>query len=177
MEPSVAYVIHRAELRKLIMTRPEVTETVVQTLASALRQLVTLVEDLSLRHVTARVAKMLLDQEATNREGRAHCAACGPNTAGVASQERERRRLKAVPHAHRSRSDPSGLPPVGAGPVKDNSTIFVFLATGAPRQDVFGPFQVHSQRSEDDGRVGLSSMPNGKMNAIQVQDAIVGEQM
>ena len=36
----------------------------VQALAGALRHLVTLVEDLSFRHVTARVAKILLEQEA-----------------------------------------------------------------------------------------------------------------
>ena len=40
----------------------------VQSLASALRHLVALVEDLSLRHVTARVAKILLDQEASSQE-------------------------------------------------------------------------------------------------------------
>jgi CRP-like cAMP-binding protein len=68
MEPSVVYVIHRAELRRLIMMRPQVAEAVVQTLASALRHLVVLVEDLSLRHVTARVAKMLLEQEASTQE-------------------------------------------------------------------------------------------------------------
>jgi CRP-like cAMP-binding protein len=69
LEPSVIYVIRCIELRRLIMTRPEVAEAVVQTLASALRHLVVLVEDLSLRHVTARVAKILLDQEASAREG------------------------------------------------------------------------------------------------------------
>ncbi len=69
IEPSVIYVIRRVELRRLIMTRPEVAEAVVQTLASALRHLVVLVEDLSLRHVTARVAKILLDQEASAQEG------------------------------------------------------------------------------------------------------------
>lgn len=68
MEPSVVYVIRRAELRQLIVTRPEVAEAVVQTLASALRHLVALVEDLSLRHVTARVAKILLDQEASSQD-------------------------------------------------------------------------------------------------------------
>ena len=69
MEPSIVYVIQRAELRKLIMTRPEVAEAVVQTLASALHHLVALVEDLSLRHVAARVAKILLEQEASTQEG------------------------------------------------------------------------------------------------------------
>jgi CRP-like cAMP-binding protein len=68
MEPSIVYVIRRAELRTLIMTRPEVAEAVVQTLTSALRHLVALVEDLSLRHVTARVAKILLDQEIASQE-------------------------------------------------------------------------------------------------------------
>ena len=40
----------------------------VQSLASALRHLVALVEDLSLCYVTARVAKILLDQEASSQE-------------------------------------------------------------------------------------------------------------
>jgi CRP-like cAMP-binding protein len=69
LEPSTIYVISRVELRKLILTRPEVAEAVVKTLANALRHLVSLVEDLSLRHVTARVAKILLDQEASAQEG------------------------------------------------------------------------------------------------------------
>lgn len=69
IEPSVIYVIRRIELNRLIMSRPEVAEAVVQTLASALRHLVVLVEDLSLRHVTARVAKILLDQEASAQKG------------------------------------------------------------------------------------------------------------
>jgi CRP-like cAMP-binding protein len=69
MEPSTVYIIRRAELHKLILTRPEVAEAVVKTLANALRHLVSLVEDLSLRHVTARVAKILLDQEASIQEG------------------------------------------------------------------------------------------------------------
>ncbi len=64
MEACTIYVIQRTELRKLIVERPAVAEGVVQVLASALRHLVTLVEDLSFRHVTARVARLLLDQEA-----------------------------------------------------------------------------------------------------------------
>ena len=82
MEPSVVYVIRRAELRKLIVTRPEMAGAVVQTLASALRHLVALVEDLSLRHVTARVAKILLEQEASFQEGTARLS---PDTAGDGS--------------------------------------------------------------------------------------------
>ncbi len=63
MEASTIYVIRRADLQALIRSRPEVANAVVQTLAQALRHLVVLVEDLSLRHVTARVAKLLLKQE------------------------------------------------------------------------------------------------------------------
>jgi CRP-like cAMP-binding protein len=63
MEPTTVYVIRRADLQALIRSRPEVANAVVQTLAHALRHLVTLVEDLSLRHVTARVAKLLLEQD------------------------------------------------------------------------------------------------------------------
>jgi CRP-like cAMP-binding protein len=69
VEPGVIYVIRRAELRKLITTRPEVAEAVVLTLAKTLRHLVALVEDLSLRNVAARVAKILLDQEASAQQG------------------------------------------------------------------------------------------------------------
>jgi CRP-like cAMP-binding protein len=68
MEPSIVYVIRRAELHHLIVTRPQVAEAMVQTLARALRHLVALVEDLSLHHVTARVAKILLDQEAASQQ-------------------------------------------------------------------------------------------------------------
>lgn len=63
LEPSTVYLIRRAELQALIRSRPEVANAVVQTLAQALRHLVALIEDLSLRHVTARVAKLLLEQE------------------------------------------------------------------------------------------------------------------
>jgi CRP-like cAMP-binding protein len=68
METSEVYVIRRADLRTLILTRPQVAEAVVRTLTGALRHLVSLVEDLSLRHVTARVAKILLEQERTSRQ-------------------------------------------------------------------------------------------------------------
>ncbi len=73
MEASIVYVIRRADLRVLITTRPQVAAAVIQTLTGALRHLVELVEDLSLRHVTARVAKILLDQEEASRKAqRAH---------------------------------------------------------------------------------------------------------
>ena len=69
MEPSVIYSVGRAELQKLMLERPAVAAAAVRTMASALRHLVTLVEDLSFRHVTARVAKILLDQEEATAVG------------------------------------------------------------------------------------------------------------
>jgi len=69
LESSVVYMIRRTDVRTLIVTQPAVAEAVVQTLAHALRHLVVLVEDLSLRHVAARVAKILLDQEVSAQAG------------------------------------------------------------------------------------------------------------
>ncbi len=69
MEPTTVYVISGAELRRLIVERPGVAEATVHSLAAALRHLVTLVEDLSFRHVRARVAKILLEQEERAERG------------------------------------------------------------------------------------------------------------
>jgi CRP-like cAMP-binding protein len=69
LEPSVVYATSSASLRRLIRERPGVAEAAVQSLAAALRHLVTLVEDLSFRHVTARVAKILLEREASAEAG------------------------------------------------------------------------------------------------------------
>lgn len=63
LEPTVVYATGGAQLRRLIAERPPVALATVHTLAAALRALVALVEDLSFRHVRARVAKILLEQE------------------------------------------------------------------------------------------------------------------
>ena len=89
IEPSIIYGIGRAELRKLIASRPEVAQAVVQSLAQALRHLVMLVEDLSLRHVTARVAKILLDQEVAEGEGRLQHRITQQEMAALAGTARE----------------------------------------------------------------------------------------
>lgn len=62
MEPTVVYATSGAQLRRLIRERPEIALATVQTLATALRSLVALVDDLSFRHVRARVAKILMEQ-------------------------------------------------------------------------------------------------------------------
>jgi len=70
LEPSVVYATGGAELRRMIAERPAVAQATVRALAMALRHLVSLVEDLSFRHVTARVAKILLEQERATVGGR-----------------------------------------------------------------------------------------------------------
>jgi CRP-like cAMP-binding protein len=69
MEPTVVYAISGDQLRRLIRERPGVAEATVRSMAAALRHLVTLVEDLSFRHVRARVAKILLEQETRASDG------------------------------------------------------------------------------------------------------------
>lgn len=65
VEKSIVYVLNRTQLQHLIAERPMIATAAVQTLASALRHMVALVEDLSFRHVTGRVAKILLNHHAT----------------------------------------------------------------------------------------------------------------
>lgn len=68
MEPTVVYATSGSQLQRLIGERPGLAVAAVQTLARALRALVTLVEDLSFRHVSGRVAKILLEQEEQNAQ-------------------------------------------------------------------------------------------------------------
>jgi CRP/FNR family transcriptional regulator len=69
IEPCTVYMLGSAELRRLLLDRPAVAAAAVQSLAGALRHLVELVERLSFRHVTSRVAKILLDQETARAQG------------------------------------------------------------------------------------------------------------
>lgn len=63
LEPSEVLMLSGEALRQLIAERPAVATAVVAALARALRHMVGLVEDLSFRHVTERVAKLLLEQQ------------------------------------------------------------------------------------------------------------------
>jgi CRP/FNR family transcriptional regulator len=60
MEESIVYLFPKAELTALIRSTPEIGLAVLRVFARRLRQLTRLVEDLSFRHVTSRVAKLLL---------------------------------------------------------------------------------------------------------------------
>ncbi|WP_052891020.1 Crp/Fnr family transcriptional regulator [Thermogemmatispora carboxidivorans] len=89
LEPSTVYSIGRQELRRLIRERPAVAEGVIAALALALRHLVGLVEDLSFRHVTARVARILLEQEQALAEGRQARRLTQQEMAAIAGTARE----------------------------------------------------------------------------------------
>jgi CRP/FNR family transcriptional regulator len=60
MEESIVYLFPTADLLRLVRSSPEIALGVIRVFAQRLRHLTRLVEDLSFRHVTARVAKLLL---------------------------------------------------------------------------------------------------------------------
>ncbi len=60
LEDGVVYALWREDVQRLLANHPAIALSVIQVLASRLRYMVGLVEDLSFRHVRARVAKMLL---------------------------------------------------------------------------------------------------------------------
>lgn len=60
IDPTSLYILASADLQALMLGMPAISRNVVRILASRLRHLVELVEDLSFRHVTGRVAKILL---------------------------------------------------------------------------------------------------------------------
>ena len=62
--------------------------------------------------------------------------------------------------------------------VLDEATpaIFVFLGAGAQGQHFSAALQIHSQRRKNHGRIRLGAMPHREMDAIEVDDAVVGEQ-
>ena len=62
LEPSVIWVIRREILLRLMEQQPALARQVIQDLAGRVMHLVRLVEDLSLRSVEARLARLLLEQ-------------------------------------------------------------------------------------------------------------------
>jgi CRP/FNR family transcriptional regulator len=62
LEPTLIYGIRGEDMRRLFWEYPSVATKVIEILALRLRHMVSLVEDLSFRQVTGRVAKVLLEQ-------------------------------------------------------------------------------------------------------------------
>lgn len=61
MSPVVLYEIRRNDITDILLNYPQVAINTAKVLAEQVRQLVTLVEDLSFRHVISRVARVLLE--------------------------------------------------------------------------------------------------------------------
>jgi len=61
MTPVVLYGIKKGDLEVILRSYPRVALNVIKVLASQMRHLVSLVEDLSFKHVISRVAKILLE--------------------------------------------------------------------------------------------------------------------
>lgn len=61
MGPVVLYGIRNSDLEAILRDHPQVSLNVTHVLSQQIRHLVSLVEDLSFRHVIARVAKILLE--------------------------------------------------------------------------------------------------------------------
>ncbi|MDQ7025122.1 MAG: Crp/Fnr family transcriptional regulator [Anaerolineae bacterium] len=62
LEPSELYVIHRKAILDLLDKYPRLARTIIQRLASTVQFLFTMIEDLSLRSIEARLARYLLEQ-------------------------------------------------------------------------------------------------------------------
>ena len=62
MGPVLLYGIKRNDMEAILRSHPQVALNVTKVLAKRVRQLVSLVEDLSFRHVIGRVAKILFEQ-------------------------------------------------------------------------------------------------------------------
>lgn len=89
LEPCDLYVTGGAALRRLMAERPGIAVAAVRTLSQALRHMVGLVETLSFRHVTARVAKILLEQEAAMNAGQSAHRLTQQEMAALAGTARE----------------------------------------------------------------------------------------
>lgn len=64
LEPAGIWLLSRTVVAGLLRERPDVAQRVIEDMADRLIHLVALVEDLSLRSVTGRLARMLLDSAA-----------------------------------------------------------------------------------------------------------------
>ncbi|HUZ78645.1 MAG TPA: Crp/Fnr family transcriptional regulator [Chloroflexota bacterium] len=68
MDRVALYLLPSAEVQAVVLRHPDTATALIQEFARRLREMADLVEDLSFRHVTSRVAKLLL-QYADQRDG------------------------------------------------------------------------------------------------------------
>jgi len=65
LEPAQVWMFPRELMRRLLETQPALAHAVIEDLAGRVLHLITMVEDLSLRTVEARLARLLLEQTAS----------------------------------------------------------------------------------------------------------------
>ena len=70
MSPILLYGISRQQMGEILKKHPDIAMNIIKTLALKVRQLLSLVEDLSFRHVRGRVAKILLEYASDRSEPR-----------------------------------------------------------------------------------------------------------
>jgi len=68
MGPVSLYGIKKSDLEVILRTYPQVALNIIEVLSQRVQSLVSLVEDLSFRHVTSRVAKILLEHASDGPE-------------------------------------------------------------------------------------------------------------
>lgn len=69
MERTTVYILPKHDLVDMVRHRPDMALRLVKVFATRLRHLTLLVEDLSFRHVTSRLARILLDVAETQDKG------------------------------------------------------------------------------------------------------------
>lgn len=101
MDATMLYLLPARDMRRLMREMPAITENVTRILAARLRQLVALVEDLSFRHVTSRVARILLRHtaELTANGGRKRITQQQMATMAGTAREMVGRALKGLEQA------------------------------------------------------------------------------
>lgn len=106
MERGVLYVLPRSRFEALVQQSPDLARGLIQFLASRLRHFTALVEDLSFRHRTERVAKLVLERSAVGdldhltQSDMAAAAGTAREVVGRALRELERRGAIHVKHGH-----------------------------------------------------------------------------
>ncbi len=64
LEPAGVWLLQREAIARLVREQPELAQRIIETMADRVIELVNLVADLSLRSVTGRLARLLLDEAA-----------------------------------------------------------------------------------------------------------------
>jgi len=70
MSPVTLYTIKKSDLEKVMRDYPQIALNIIKVLSQRVEELISLVEDLSFRHVNGRVAKVLLEYAGDKTGGR-----------------------------------------------------------------------------------------------------------